>query len=118
MTKQKTIHELRSSAQAKGIKFSFSDDALQLAQKINAVGEALKPAPEVVPVIHVVRDGSTMAIRQEKARELLQYHVERGLHVTFPSEDTWHIKLANREDSGTLHMPPEVLLMAANRLLA
>lgn len=119
---KKTIHELRAVCQSKGIKFSFSDDVLALSQKINMVSEALKPIeaepiprPEYDPRLRMMPPGKVCT--QDDMLKRLQPYIARGLLVTFPYPDMWRMRCGMKEDTGTMRMPPRVMLNAADRLM-
>lgn len=122
MQKPKSIHELRSIAQAKGIKFSFADDVLVLAQKIAMVNDAMAAKapppiqrPEYDPRLRNKPPGKECTQVDMLAR--LQEHIARGLLVTFPMPEQWHMKRGDKEDTGTMRMPPKVMLDAADRMM-
>lgn len=114
---KKTIHKLRQQAQAKGIKFDFSDDELSLAQKIETVDNALIERKGEMPPIILAHIQATAAPSKDDIHEMLAEHVKRGLKLTVDG-DTWYMKYANKEDTGTVHQPAFNILRAADRVLA
>lgn len=122
MVINKTIHELRTIAQRQGIKFSFSDDAAALAQKIATVQEAVKPLePIIIPKpeydARLMDKPPSKKCAKDSMIKRLQPYIARGLIVTFPDEETWHMQRDKKQDSGTMRMPERIMMEAADRLL-
>ncbi len=119
---KKSIHELRSIAQSKGIKFAFSDDVLALSQKINTVNDALTPkALEPIPRPEYdsrlrTKPPGKICTEQDMLKRL-EGHIRRGLIVSFPAPETWRMQCGIKVDTGNMRMPPKVMLDAADRLM-
>ena len=54
---------------------------------------------------------------KEIAIELLADHVAQGLDLTFPEPDRWSMRYKDRNDSGTMRMPPRTLIYCATKLM-
>lgn len=119
MLRNKTIYELRAIAQGLGIDDLFSKDLNQLLQTIELKQKAMIPEQPVIPVnpeydVRLLNEGSA---DHKDIEELLVFHVERGLRLSFPSPDQWHMRVGKKEDSGTITMPLATVLDCANKLM-
>lgn len=117
-----SIHQLRAIAQSFGVPDVFKLDTNQLIQAIHLKQETLvTPAPQPVPRpeydARLMWKVPSQTCTQEEATEVLQGHMERGLHVTFPDPDRWHMQYGKKEDTGTLRMPLRTLLNCADKML-
>lgn len=117
MLTSKSLTELRTLCLSLGIKFSFGDDALSLIQKLETKA---KPSPEVPPLTRPQYDARLMTKPPGKScnQDLVLYYLKpyveyRGLHVTFPDEETWEMRCGKKVDTGPLRMPPRVLIRKA-----
>jgi len=54
---------------------------------------------------------------KELALEVLAPFIAKGLHVDFPNEEEWRMKWGKREDTGTLRMPPRVIVGCAKEMM-
>lgn len=119
--KNKSIIELRSIAQGLGVEILFSDTKEDLMQKIDSgLTVQLPPAPPPLPnVPSDIRLRTTPPAANSTPSEItdvLAAYIKRGLVVTFPAENQWHIRLARKEDSGTLRMPLRAIVKCADKL--
>jgi len=122
MLRSKTLHELRGIAQSYGIPSIFSKDSNQLIHDIELKQQAMIPEPVVPPVkpeydARLMTKPPAKSSTQEDVRRLLEPHIARGLTLTFPDAETWHIAHGKRTDTGTIRMPHRVVLDCANRLM-
>lgn len=121
--KKKSIHELRNIASGYGVSDVFSKTPDALAKAITIKQARMQPKPNDPPPARAEYDSRLMTRRpakttsQEEAIELLEAHINRGIVLTFPEPDRWHMRIMEREDTGTLRMPPRVLLDCADRML-
>lgn len=123
MLEGKTIHELRSIAEGYNIPDVFSKDVGGLIKAITVKQLSLVKQPKIDPPHRPEYDSSIMLKRpskvteQARALELLKGHIDRGLEITFPQPDQWHMRYKSREDTGSLRIPPRVILNCADDLL-
>jgi hypothetical protein len=119
----KSIHELRAIAEGYGVPDVFAKDLNELRQAIELKQVAHIKEPEFVPPVRQEYDTRLMTKRpaktftQEEAIELTKPHRVRGLVLTFPDPDRWHMRIGIKEDTGTLRMPPRVFLDCADRIM-
>ena len=119
----KSIAELRSIAEGYGIADLFSKDRLELMQAIHGKQQASIPVPEFIEPKQNDYDSRLMTKRpakettKEMAIELLADHVSQGLELTFPEPDRWSMRYKDRNDSGTMRMPPRTLIYCATKLM-
>lgn len=118
----KSIHELRAIAQGYNVPDIFAKTDVQLRQAIEVKQTESIPKLEVV-IPKPEYDASLMTrppariSDQETILRLLAPHIARGLRVTFPTPEEWHMQILNREDNGTIRMPPRVVMQCADKLL-
>lgn len=123
MLNNKSMHELRAIAEGYGIPDVFAKDINELRQAIELKQVAQVKEPEFVAPVRGEYDSRLMTRRpakdftQEEAFELTKPHRTRGLVLTFPDPDRWHMRLGIKEDTGTLRMPPRVFLDCADRIM-
>lgn len=121
MLEQKSLHQLRSIAQGYNIPDIFAKTRQQLEQDISLKQTESIPKPEPKPVA-VEYDARLMSrppakiCTREILEDLLSEHINRGLVLTFPTPEEWHMKLDRREDTGTMRQPPRNVLECANRI--
>jgi hypothetical protein len=119
----KSIPELRAIAEGYGIPDLFSKDKAELLQAIRGKQQASIPVPEFVEPKQNDYDSRLMTKRpakettKEMAIELLADHVAQGLELTFPEPDRWSMRYKDRNDSGTMRMPPRTMIYCANKLM-
>ncbi len=116
---EKSIVELRSLAQTLGAKFTFSDNKSVLIKSIRAVSEA--SAPRALPFVNPT--GPTAAtpldVRAQQAIvDALDEYCKKGLHLSFPSPNTWHMERGIKKDSGNTAMPVKDIVVCARNLMA
>lgn len=113
----KSIHELRTQAQAMGIAFTLADSAGILRNNIRALlrqPDAIETAPivHVVPVKNLARPTTHHALI-----EALKPFMAHGLRFDVHDNGTWAMSVAGRTDSGNLHMPTLDIVRCAQRLM-
>lgn len=119
---KKSITDLRTIAQSFGVADIFKKDRNALLQAIETKQAEAAPQPIIV-IPKPEYDPRLMTkipakkSEQTEADELLKPYIERGLVVTYPEHERWHMRCGKREDSGTMRMPLRVLLMCAERVL-
>lgn len=122
MLKNKSIHDLRGIAQSFEIANIFSMDEAQLRQAIELKQNELIPEPEIV-LPRPEYDARLMTRPPSKKgsegeiRELLTTHVKRGLHLSFPEPEQWHMQFGKREDTGTCRQKLSVILRCAEKIM-
>jgi hypothetical protein len=119
----KTIHELRSIASGMGVEYGFGDDVNAIAQKIEQRQADMQPVIAPVPPApeYDARLADAKPVRKSDealVRELLQPHIALGLHLSFPTPETWHIAFGRKEDSGSIRIPPKAILRCAERVMS
>lgn len=118
----KSLHELRAIAQGYGISDVFSKTDNELRQLISLKQKEMQPKP-VIEVPKPEYDARLMKrppakiCTQDALRDLLKGHIARGMHLTFPTPEEWHMQWGKREDTGTMRQPLRCVLECANRLL-
>lgn len=122
MLEKKSIHELRSIAQGMAIPFAFSDDAVILRQKIDSKNQGMIPAPTYIPPrpeydARLMLKPPSKFSNEADVKALLQEHMKRGLILTFPAPEQWHMVCGKKEDSGNMRMPLRVLLHVAEQVM-
>jgi hypothetical protein len=119
-TGKQSLVELRGLAQSMGVKWSFSDDANSLKQKI-AIKQTDMLPPPVMPVVPAPDDQRMRTLPPSKVsnealiKEMLQPYISRGLTVTFENNH-FFMRYKERTDCGTLRQPPRVIVKCAARL--
>lgn len=114
----KTLHELRAIAQGYGVTNLFGKDAKHLIQEIQLHQESMAPETRIVierPAYdaRLMTKAPSRKTSQQEITELLQPYVERGLHLSFPNEEEWHMRFGDREDTGTVRQPLRQILRCA-----
>lgn len=122
MLLKKSLHELRSIAQGYGVTDVFSKTDNELRQAISLKQQEMAPKPVIEPVkpeydARLMKRPPAKLCTQESLSSLLAPHIERGMHLTFPSPEEWHMRWGKREDTGTMRQPPRNVLECANRLM-
>ncbi len=118
----KSLTELRQIAQGYGVSDIFQKTDVQLKQAISLKQKEMQPKPEIV-IPKPEYDARLMTKPPGKksdrdvAEEVLVQHIARGLKLSFPNEEEWHMSFDNREDTGTIRMPPRVILMCADKIM-
>ncbi len=49
--------------------------------------------------------------------ELLEPYVTKGLKVSFPEPETWAMAFGKRNDTGSMRIPPRIILKCADKVL-
>lgn len=121
--RDKSLHQLRVIAQSFGIKDIFQKTDIQLRQEIELAQQSLIP-PTTPPIPRPEYDARLMTkppskkCTEDTVNDLLKHHIERGLHLTFPEPERWHMKFDKKEDTGTMRMPLRTILTCAERIMA
>lgn len=110
----RNITELRAMASAVGITVSFADTKTQLIAAIRKTVDvkAAKPLP-FAPIGIKPEEGSSQA----NIVNALQPLIERGLIVTFPDANTWHMERNKMSDSGNMNMPLMSVVRCAEAII-
>ena len=118
----KSIHELRAIAQGYNVPDIFAKTDVQLRQAIETKQtesipklEVVIPKPEYDASLMTRPPARTSDI--ETIKELLAPHIARGLRLTFPDPEHWHMQYLNKEDNGTIRMPPRVIMQCADKVI-
>jgi hypothetical protein len=117
----KSLTEIRGIASAVGLKINFGDGKEKLIGLINDHMKATVPKPAFPPPLAPV-DTRTMdapPLHRSTAKQIedaLADYVRRGLVITYPNGDLWHMKLGKREDSGPMRMPLRHIIGVARQL--
>lgn len=118
----RSLTELRGLAQLLGVQDVFSMDRAHLQQAIDLKQQEAMPKP-VPPLTLPPYDARLMkkspARMSDKALldDLLAPYVERGLKVTYPDPETWEFRCGKKIDTGTMRMPPRLILQCAESVL-
>lgn len=121
MLREKSLTDIRSIAQGYAIPDIFAKDRLQLEQAIEQKQKDMIPKAEIT-VIQPEYDPRLMTKTparksdKEMIEDLLAPYVVRGLRLSFTPEG-WSMSYDKRNDSGTLRMPPRIVLKCADRVL-
>lgn len=114
----KSIHKLRAIAQAYGVKNILSMDDKQLMQAISLKQNADIPADsKPIVTFEVSAETWTNFANKRLIRDIFQPYVDRGLRLSFPDKDTWHISCRGKEDTGNMTMPVWSIVACAERLM-
>lgn len=121
MLQGKSLHQLRSIAQGYGIADIFQKTETQLRQAIEIKQQELVPKPAQVSVMpqydaRLMTRPPSKKSTQDDLLELLRPLIDRGLYITFPTQEEWHMKWGKKEDTGTMRQPLKNVLECANRL--
>jgi hypothetical protein len=118
---ERSIHDLRSIAQGYGIANLFQLDKPALLQQIRLKQQDMQPktsnVPEVAPYDGRLFGDQPLETSEDNLREVLQEHISRGLKLDFLPPDAWRLRIADREDTGTLRQPLFKIVQAADNLL-
>jgi hypothetical protein len=119
--RKKSVHELRTMAQAFGVTDIFEKDAIHLVQEIELKQQKLIPAPTILPP-KPEYDARLMDAKpaqrgdMDEITELLKPYIERGLHLRF-EEECWFMDAGKKTDTGTIRMPLKSVLECARRVM-
>ena len=120
--RDKSLSDLRAIAQGYGVENLFEKDAAHLIQAIELKQEAMIPTPKV-EIPRPEYDARLMlkapSRRSSKLEldTLLQPYVDKGMHVSWVDEETWHFQCGKKEDTGTLRQPLRNILSAADKVM-
>lgn len=121
MLRKKSITDLRAIAQGYGIPDIFKKTDIQLIQAIELKQKDMTPEPEAsIPQpqydARLMDKPPAKKSDRQLIRELLQNHLNAGLHLSFTDEE-WHMKHGKKSDSGTIRMPLRTVLNCANNVM-
>ncbi len=117
---KQSLTQLRGLCQSMGCKWSFSDDANALKQKISLRQTDMLPPP-AMPIVPQPDDQRLRSLPPSKVsnegliRGLLEPYIARGLHVSFENNH-FFFRYGQQTDSGTLRQPPRVIVSCAARM--
>lgn len=105
-----------------GVKWSFSDDHARLKQKIALRQTEMLPKPEL-PKVEAPQDQRLRVKAPAKITELaviqkmIAPYISLGLHFSVTDNGEWNMRFGDKTDTGTMRMPPRVVLDCARRLM-
>ena len=108
-----SIHKLRAIAQGLAVSNIFEKDKNELIQEIDIKNKIEAKEKEPPPVVLVVEQ-KEMPDPNDIVTALEPF-IKRGLKVEL-SNNCWRMKLAGREDSGSLSVPLNVIVRCARAL--
>ncbi len=122
MLQGKSLTELRGIAQGYGIVDVFKQTENELRQSISLKQQEMQPKPKIeIPKpeydARLMTKPPSKKSDQELALEMLAPYIARGLHLTFPTPEEWHMRMGKKEDTGTVRMPLRTLLSCADRMM-
>jgi hypothetical protein len=117
----KSLTEIRGIASAIGVKVNFGDGKEKLIGLVNdhmkATVEPPRFPPPLTPVDTRTMDAPPLyRCTHKQIEEALTDYIRRGLVITYPNGDLWHMKLGKREDSGPMRMPLKHIIGVARQL--
>lgn len=113
---ERSLTELRAMASAMGVSVSFADDKGKLLKAIRA--EVAAKAPKPLPFAPLVpSDPLNQGSWQGSVKEALQHMIDRGLILSFPTSDQWHMQRDQKSDSGTMKMPLRGIVRCAEAVM-
>lgn len=122
MLHKKSIHDLRAIAQSYAIPDIFAKTQAQLIQAIELKQQDMVPKADNT-IARPEYDARLMTKAPARTSDraeivgLLREHIARGLHVTFPEPERWHMQWGKREDTGTTRMPLRTVLKCAEEIM-
>lgn len=112
-----SLVELRSVAQATGVKVAWSDGRADLISRINArLSDLAKPLAVDAPPDYAPPDDQQQAA-QRNIVAALKPLTDRGMRLTFPAPDTWQIDHLKHQDSGNINQPVRVIYDIAREVM-
>ena len=122
MLRAKSLHQLRAIAQGYGVPDIFAKDMNQLIQaielkQIDMVPDVAPPIPRPEYDARLMSKPPSKSSNQSDILALLEPHIQRGLHITFPELERWHMRHGKKEDTGTTRMPLRVVMDCADRIM-
>ena len=118
----KSVHELRAIAQTFDIDEIFSKDADQLAQAIEIARNELIPKPKVeIPKpeydARLMTKPPSKRSDQENVLKLLAGHIDLGLRIEFPDEESWSMYRGKKTACGSMRTSLRVLIACADKMM-
>ncbi len=122
MLEGKSLHQLRAIAQGYNVPDIFKKTDVQLRQEIGLRQQEMAPKPTPPPVMpqydaRLMTRPPAKITTQEALLGLIQPYIDRGLRVTFPTPEEWHMSIDRKEDTGTMRQPLKNVLRCAERLM-
>jgi len=122
MLEGKSLHQLRAIAQGYGISDIFAKTDIQLRQEIAIKQADALPKPSIPPVMpqydaRLMTKPPAKITTEAALLEVLKPHIDRGLRVTFPGPEEWHMSWDRKEDTGTMRQPLKTVIGCAERLM-
>lgn len=119
---ERSITELRAMAQAMDATFSMGDDKSALMGIIRDCMAAKVPKPHIPDELKPADQRFTVmppkyVCTQNDVLDVLKPYVDRGLKVSFPTVDQWMMKFDKKEDSGSMLVPPLVIVRCAKEIM-
>lgn len=117
-----SLTELRGIAQSLGVKDVFAKTPNELRTEIKVKQEQQLPV-EPAPIPKPVYDARLMTrppsknSAQEDVEAMLAPYFERGLRISYPNPEQWHMQYKDREDCGTMRQSLLNVLRCAERLM-
>lgn len=117
------ISRVRQHAAALGLGVSFSEKKNDLIARIVEVQQTIQPKREEKPA--TIAEASEEQLRskpaargtnQKEVLEALQPYVAKGLHVSFPDDESFYISFKKKNDSGTLRQPLRIICRRAEMI--
>lgn len=117
----KSLTEVRGIASALGVKVNFGDTKERLIGLIDTQMkvsvEAPRPPLPLMPIDTRTMDAPPLfRCNRTQIEDALVDYIRRGLVITYPNEDLWHMKVGKREDSGPMRMPLRHIIGVARQL--
>jgi hypothetical protein len=118
----KSLTDLRGIAQGYGVVDVFKMTEAELRQAISLKQQDMQPKPKIeIPKpeydARLMTKPPGKKSDRQLAEEMLAPYVARGLVVTFPTPEEWHMRMGKKEDTGTVRMPIRTLLSCADRMM-
>lgn len=120
---KKSLTEIRGIAQSFGIGDIFTKDKAHLLQEIELKQVAM--LPEVTPLppmpqydARLMTKKPRMQSSREEIEEILEDHVKMGMTLTFPTEETWHMRFNKKTDTGTIRQPIRTIRRCADKVMS
>lgn len=118
--REKSIHDLRTMAQAFGVNDVFSKDKNNIIQEIVLKHAPVAPAAVVMPPLPVsVNQALDDMADPDDVTAAMKPYAALGLRFQFIDSGTrWSMRFGERADEGTMSMPLKTVIDCARKLLA
>lgn len=119
----KSITQIRGIASAIGLKVNFGDGKDKLLGLVQEKLKADLPRPVLPPPLtpqdtRLMDSPPLHRVNRTQLEDALRDYIRRGLVITYPSNDLWHMRVGKREDSGPMRMPLRHVLQVARDLFS